>query len=146
MFSTPAQQTLLALYVKKILAAPVYELAIRTPLQPAPALSLALGNQILLKREDLQPTFSFKIRGAYNKLVNFTAAQKKCGVITASAGNHAQGVALAARELGIDATIVLRGRFDCRHCRVRQIPAAGGAHHWHRVGTLRLLAYCFTGR
>ena len=104
---TTEQQTLLEHYVKKILAAPVYELAVRTPLQPAPALSLALGNQILLKREDLQPTFSFKIRGAYNKLVQLSAEQKARGVVTASAGNHAQGVALAARELGIDATIVM---------------------------------------
>lgn len=79
----------------------------RTPLQPAPALSEALGNQILLKREDLQPTFSFKIRGAYNKLVQLSDEQKARGVITASAGNHAQGVALAARELGIAATIVM---------------------------------------
>ncbi|VVP69138.1 L-threonine dehydratase biosynthetic IlvA [Pseudomonas fluorescens] len=107
MSSTTAQHALLEHYVKKILAAPVYELAVRTPLQPAPALSEALGNRILLKREDLQPTFSFKIRGAYNKLVNLGAAQKARGVITASAGNHAQGVALAARELGIDATIVM---------------------------------------
>ncbi|WP_433771499.1 threonine ammonia-lyase, biosynthetic [Pseudomonas putida] len=105
--STLAQQTLLEQYVKKILAAPVYELAVHTPLQPAPALSLALGNQILLKREDLQPTFSFKIRGAYNKLVNLSDEQKAQGVITASAGNHAQGVALAARELGIEASIVM---------------------------------------
>jgi threonine dehydratase len=105
--SATAQQTLLEHYVKKILAAPVYELAVCTPLQPAPALSQALGNKILLKREDLQPTFSFKIRGAYNKLVNLSAAQKVRGVITASAGNHAQGVALAARELGIEATIVM---------------------------------------
>jgi threonine dehydratase len=104
---TPSQQTLLAHYVKKILAAPVYELAVRTPLQPAPALSEALGNQILLKREDLQPTFSFKIRGAYNKLVQLSDEQKARGVISASAGNHAQGVALAARELGIAATIVM---------------------------------------
>ena len=94
-------------YVKKTLAAPVYELAVRTPLQDAPALSQALGNRILLKREDLQPTFSFKIRGAYNKLAQLSAAQKQRGVITASAGNHAQGVALAARELGIEATIVM---------------------------------------
>ncbi len=107
MSSTPAQQALLEHYVKKILAAPVYELAVRTPLQPAPALSEALGNQILLKREDLQPTFSFKIRGAYNKLVQLSDEQKARGVITASAGNHAQGVALAARELGIAATIVM---------------------------------------
>ncbi len=104
---TANQQALLAHYVKKILAAPVYELAVRTPLQPAPALSEALGNQILLKREDLQPTFSFKIRGAYNKLVQLSDEQKARGVITASAGNHAQGVALAARELGIAATIVM---------------------------------------
>ena len=107
MSSTTAQQTLLEHYVKKILAAPVYELAVRTPLQPAPALSEALGNQILLKREDLQPTFSFKIRGAYNKLVQLTPEQKARGVVTASAGNHAQGVALAARELGIEARIVM---------------------------------------
>ncbi|MPQ68194.1 MULTISPECIES: threonine ammonia-lyase, biosynthetic [unclassified Pseudomonas] len=101
---------LLGDYVRKILAAPVYDLAIRTPLQVAPALSLTLGNQILLKREDLQPTFSFKIRGAYNKLVQLSEAQRRCGVITASAGNHAQGVALAARTLGIQATIVMPTR------------------------------------
>ncbi|SEU13070.1 threonine dehydratase [Pseudomonas sp. NFR09] len=94
-------------YVKKILAAPVYDLAVRTPLQAAPALSALLGNQVLLKREDLQPTFSFKIRGAYNKLVQLTPEQKARGVVTASAGNHAQGVALAARELGIEARIVM---------------------------------------
>lgn len=101
------QLDLLEHYVKKILAAPVYDLAVRTPLQPAPALSAALGNQVLLKREDLQPTFSFKIRGAYNKLVQLSDEQRQRGVITASAGNHAQGVALAARELGIKATIVM---------------------------------------
>lgn len=107
MSHTAQQQALLEHYVKKILAAPVYELAVRTPLQAAPALSEALANQILLKREDLQPTFSFKIRGAYNKLVQLTDEQKARGVITASAGNHAQGVAHAARELGIAATIVM---------------------------------------
>jgi threonine dehydratase len=99
--------TLLEHYVKKILAAPVYDLAVRTPLQAAPALSALLGNTLLLKREDLQPTFSFKIRGAYNKLVQLSDAQKARGVVTASAGNHAQGVALAARELGIAARIVM---------------------------------------
>ncbi|NCE88111.1 threonine ammonia-lyase, biosynthetic [Pseudomonas sp. Q1] len=99
--------SLLEHYVKKILAAPVYDLAVRTPLQAAPALSALLGNQVLLKREDLQPTFSFKIRGAYNRLVQLTAEQKARGVVTASAGNHAQGVALAARELGIRARIVM---------------------------------------
>ncbi|MDO7897474.1 threonine ammonia-lyase, biosynthetic [Pseudomonas citrulli] len=107
MTATPAEQSLLEHYVKNILAAPVYELAVCTPLQAAPALSEALGNQILLKREDLQPTFSFKIRGAYNKLVQLTPEQRARGVITASAGNHAQGVALAARKLGISASIVM---------------------------------------
>ncbi|WP_339542506.1 threonine ammonia-lyase, biosynthetic [Pseudomonas sp. JAI120] len=102
-----ADTALLEHYVKKILAAPVYDLAVRTPLQAAPALSALLGNQVLLKREDLQPTFSFKIRGAYNKLVQLTAEQKSRGVVTASAGNHAQGVALAAKELGIQARIVM---------------------------------------
>ncbi|WP_339560587.1 threonine ammonia-lyase, biosynthetic [Pseudomonas sp. EA_65y_Pfl1_P113] len=102
-----ADPGLLEHYVKKILAAPVYDLAVRTPLQAAPALSALLGNQVLLKREDLQPTFSFKIRGAYNKLVQLTPEQKARGVITASAGNHAQGVALAAKALGIQARIVM---------------------------------------
>lgn len=102
-----ADMALLERYVKMILAAPVYDLAVCTPLQAAPALSLHLGNQILLKREDLQPTFSFKIRGAYNRLAQLSSEQKQRGVITASAGNHAQGVALAARELGIQATIVM---------------------------------------
>ncbi|MFL1389838.1 threonine ammonia-lyase, biosynthetic [Pseudomonas tritici] len=102
-----ADPGLLEHYVKKILAAPVYDLAVRTPLQAAPALSALLGNQVLLKREDLQPTFSFKIRGAYNKLVQLTPEQKARGVVTASAGNHAQGVALAAKALGIQARIVM---------------------------------------
>ncbi|QXI25776.1 threonine ammonia-lyase, biosynthetic [Pseudomonas vanderleydeniana] len=102
-----ADDELLGRYVRKILAAPVYDQAICTPLQPAPALSAVLGNRVLLKREDLQPTFSFKIRGAYNKLVQLSQAQRSCGVVTASAGNHAQGVALAARTLGIKATIVM---------------------------------------
>ncbi|TFW41125.1 threonine ammonia-lyase, biosynthetic [Pseudomonas fluorescens] len=107
MSAQPHDTGLLEHYVKKILAAPVYDLAVRTPLQAAPALSVLLGNKVLLKREDLQPTFSFKIRGAYNKLMQLTAEQKARGVVTASAGNHAQGVALAARELGIRARIVM---------------------------------------
>lgn len=99
--------TMLSDYVRRILAAPVYDLAIETPLQSARALSAALGNEVLLKREDLQPTFSFKIRGAYTRLSALTAAQRASGVVTASAGNHAQGVALAARELAMTATIVM---------------------------------------
>lgn len=102
-----ALTALLADYVKKTLAAPVYDVAIQTPLQAAPALSQRVGNRILLKREDLQPTFSFKIRGAYNKLAQLSAEERARGVVTASAGNHAQGVALAAQVLGIRAIIVM---------------------------------------
>jgi threonine dehydratase len=76
-------------------------------LQPARQLSERLGNKVLLKREDLQPVFSFKIRGAYNKLTQLTAQERACGVVTASAGNHAQGLALAAKVLGVKATIVM---------------------------------------
>lgn len=94
-------------YVRKILNARVYDVAIETPLQQAHQLSERLGNQILLKREDLQPVFSFKIRGAYNKIAQLTAEEMASGVVTASAGNHAQGVALAAKFLGIKATIVM---------------------------------------
>ncbi len=94
-------------YPEKIKQAPVYDVAQRTPLEKAEKLSLALNNTVLLKREDLQPVFSFKLRGAYNKMVNLTAPERKCGVITASAGNHAQGVALAAQRLQISATIVM---------------------------------------
>ncbi|RMO44553.1 Threonine ammonia-lyase, biosynthetic, partial [Pseudomonas syringae] len=94
-------------YARKILTSRVYDVAIETPLQGARQLSERLGNQVLLKREDLQPVFSFKIRGAYNKLAQLPAEQTARGVVTASAGNHAQGLALAARELGIKATIVM---------------------------------------
>jgi len=94
-------------YVKKILTSRVYDVAVETPLQPANQLSRRLQNQVLLKREDLQPVFSFKIRGAYNKLSHLTDAERSRGVVTASAGNHAQGLALAAREMGVKAVIVM---------------------------------------
>ena len=94
-------------YVKKILTSRVYDVAVETPLQAAPQLSERLGNSILLKREDLQPVYSFKIRGAYNKLAQLTPEELARGVVTASAGNHAQGLALAAKVLGIKATIVM---------------------------------------
>ena len=94
-------------YVKKILTSRVYDVAVETPLQAAGQLSKRLGNQILLKREDLQPVFSFKIRGAYNKLAQLSQEERARGVVTASAGNHAQGLALAAREMGVKATIVM---------------------------------------
>lgn len=94
-------------YIKKILSARVYEVAVETPLDPMPRLSQRLGNNVSLKREDLQPVFSFKIRGAYNKIANLPPEATARGIICASAGNHAQGVALAARHLGIEATIVM---------------------------------------
>ncbi|MEO8137901.1 MAG: threonine ammonia-lyase, biosynthetic, partial [Betaproteobacteria bacterium] len=94
-------------YLKKILTARVYDVAIETPLDYAATLSVRLGNRVLLKREDQQPVFSFKLRGAYNKMVQLAPAKLKAGVIAASAGNHAQGVALAARRLGCKATIVM---------------------------------------
>ena len=94
-------------YIRKILEARVYDVAVETPLDEARGLSERLNNRVLLKREDEQPVFSFKVRGAYNKMVQLTDEEKARGVITASAGNHAQGVAIAARELGIKATIVM---------------------------------------
>jgi threonine dehydratase len=94
-------------YVKKILTSRVYDVAVETPLQRANQLSQRLGNHVLLKREDLQPVFSFKVRGAYNKLSQLTDSERSCGVVTASAGNHAQGLALAAREMGVRAIIVM---------------------------------------
>lgn len=85
-------------YVKKILDARIYDLALETPVEKAPLLSQRFNNNILLKREDLQPVFSFKVRGAYNKLRCLSDAQRSAGVIAASAGNHAQGLALAAKK------------------------------------------------
>ena len=94
-------------YLKKILNARVYDVAVQTALEIAPDLSRRLRNQVLLKREDQQPVHSFKLRGAYNKMVQLTPAQLKKGVICASAGNHAQGVALGAHKLGARAVIVM---------------------------------------
>lgn len=94
-------------YIEKILRAKVYDLAIESPLDYAPFLSKRFNNQVYLKREDLQPVFSFKLRGAYNKIVFLSEQEKQQGVIAVSAGNHAQGVALSARQLGIKALIVM---------------------------------------
>ena len=94
-------------YIDKILSADVYDVAKETPLTEAPSLSERLGCDVFLKREDLQPIFSFKCRGAYNKMASLSAEQRARGVVAASAGNHAQGVALAAQKLGVDATIVM---------------------------------------
>src|SRR3954466_12850871 len=94
-------------YLEKILTARVYDVAIETPLECAANLSTRLGNNVLLKREDMQPVFSFKLRGAYNKMAQLSRDALERGVIAASAGNHAQGVALAAQKLGCAATIVM---------------------------------------
>ena len=94
-------------YLGKILNARVYEVAVETTLQPAPALSAKLGNTVLIKREDLQPVFSFKIRGAHNKIASLSREQVARGIVACSAGNHAQGVALSATNLGIDAVIAM---------------------------------------
>ncbi len=94
-------------YLKKILTSRVYDVAVETPLELARTLSGRIGNSIYFKREDMQSVFSFKLRGAYNKMAQLTAAQLKRGVICASAGNHAQGVALSAKTLGCRAVIVM---------------------------------------
>ena len=94
-------------YLKKILTARVYDVAVESDLTLAKNLSKRLHNQVLLKREDQQPVFSFKLRGAYNKMVQLTPAQLKKGVICASAGNHAQGVAMSAHTLGTRAVVVM---------------------------------------
>jgi threonine dehydratase len=96
-----------AAYLKRILTARVYDVARESPLEPAQLLSARLGNRLLLKREDMQEVFSFKLRGAYNKMAHLSAEQLARGVIAASAGNHAQGVALAASRLGCRAVIVM---------------------------------------
>ena len=94
-------------YLRRILTARVYDVARETPLDAAPKLSRRLGSKVLLKREDTQPVFSFKLRGAFNKMVHLTEEERARGVICASAGNHAQGVALAAKRLGCRAVIVM---------------------------------------
>ena len=94
-------------YLERILRAPVYDVARETPLDSAPRLSASLGNTVLIKREDLQPVFSFKLRGAYSKMCALADDERARGVIAASAGNHAQGVALSAQRLGVDARIVM---------------------------------------
>jgi threonine dehydratase len=110
-------------YLQKILTAKVYDVAVETPLDAAPTLSLRLHNRVLLKREDQQPVFSFKLRGAYNKMAHMTPAQRAKGVIAASAGNHAQGVALAAQRLSCRATIVMP--VTTPHIKIAAVEARG---------------------
>jgi len=94
-------------YLKRILNSKVYDVAVESPLEPAPLTSARIHNKVWLKREDTQEVFSFKLRGAYNKMANLSPTELKRGVIAASAGNHAQGVALSARRLGCRAVIVM---------------------------------------
>ena len=112
-------------YVERILKAKVYDATIETPLEAAPRLSRRLSNQVFFKREDLQPVFSFKIRGASNKIAQLAATAAQRGVICASAGNHAQGVALAARTRGINAVIVMPRTTP--EIKVRSVADIGGA-------------------
>ncbi len=116
-------------YLRRILNARVYDVAQETPLERAPALSARLGTTLLLKREDLQPVFSFKLRGAYNKIVNLPAAALRRGVIAASAGNHAQGVALSARKLGARAVIVMP--VTTPEVKIAAVRALGAEVHLH---------------
>ncbi len=110
-------------YLQKILTAKVYDVAVETPLEEAATLSRRLGNRVLLKREDQQSVFSFKLRGAYNKMAHLTPAERASGVIAASAGNHAQGVALAAQRLGCAATIVMP--ITTPHIKIAAVEARG---------------------
>ena len=120
-------------YLKKILTSRVYDVAIETPLELAPNLSERTGNRIYFKREDMQSVFSFKLRGAYNKMAHLTPAQLKRGVICASAGNHAQGVALSAKTLGCRAVIVMptttpQVKIDAVRARGGEVVLAGDSY------------------
>ncbi len=110
-------------YLKKILQARIYDVVKESALQPAEFLSQRLNNQIWIKREDEQPVHSFKIRGAYNKVLQLSDTEKQQGVVAASAGNHAQGLALAANKLGIKATIVMP--LTCPEIKVKAVRAMG---------------------
>ncbi|OOS05068.1 L-threonine ammonia-lyase [Moraxella cuniculi DSM 21768] len=116
-------------YIRAILQATVYDVAIRTPLEPAKKLSLRFANDIRIKREDLQPVFSFKLRGAYNKISQLSNDEKKRGVICASAGNHAQGVAYSANRLGINNLIVMPTTTP--DIKVQAVKSFGGNVHLH---------------
>ena len=116
-------------YLQKILTARVYDVAVETPLDLARTLSARIGNRVFLKREDQQPVFSFKLRGAYNKMAQLSSAQLEAGVIAASAGNHAQGVALAAQRLGCTAVIVMP--VTTPHIKVEAVRARGATVVMH---------------
>src|SRR5574340_49041 len=116
-------------YLERILTARVYDVAVETPLELASNLSVRLNNRLLLKREDMQEVFSFKVRGAYNKLVTLSSAAPKPGVVTASAGTHPQGVALAAQRLDCRATIVMP--FTTPQIKMQAVEARGATVVMH---------------
>ena len=138
-------------YLKMILRAPVYDVARETPLDPLPLMSQRLGNAVLLKREDMQPVFSYKLRGAYTLMAALSPEERARGVITASAGNHAQGVALAARKLGMKALIVMpKTTPEIKISAVRRLEADivlhgntydEAAEHAHELAATRGLTY-----
>ncbi len=111
-------------YIKKILEATVYDVARETPIQQMDSMSEALGNTVLVKREDLQPVHSFKLRGAYNKISKIPPARRKHGVVAASAGNHAQGIAMAANKLNVHATIIMP--ITTPGIKIKAVKALGG--------------------
>ena len=130
-------------YLERILTSRVYDVAIESPLDRAPGLSARLRNDLLLKREDAQPVFSFKLRGAYNKMARLPEADRRRGVVTASASNHAQGVALAAQTLGCRAVIVMpvttpRIKVDAVHARGAEVVLAGDTYADASVEARRL--------
>ncbi|HEX4333678.1 MAG TPA: threonine ammonia-lyase, biosynthetic [Usitatibacter sp.] len=121
-------------YLERILTAKVYDVAVESALETVPAISRRSGNHVLLKREDKQQVFSFKLRGAYNKMANLAPAMLERGVICASAGNHAQGVALAAQKLGVAATVVMpvttpRIKVTAVSARGAQVELHGDSYH-----------------
>ncbi len=138
-------------YLKRILDARIYDLVEETPIDDVPILSARLGNRVLLKREDLQPVFSFKLRGAYNKLLQLSEAECAAGVVAASAGNHAQGLALAASKMGIKATIVMprttpQIKVDAVRSRGARVVMHGDTYdeaseHAHKLVTERGMVY-----
>ena len=138
-------------YLTRILNARVYDVAVETPLDAAPLLSHRLENTLLLKREDLQPVFSFKIRGAYNKMARLPRAALARGVIAASAGNHAQGVAMSAQRLGCRAVIVMpvttpRIKIDAVSARGAEVVLAGDSYsdayaHARELGAAQHLTF-----
>ena len=123
----------LSAYLQKILNARVYDVAVETALDPARSLSRRLGNHVLLKREDQQSVFSFKLRGAYNKMAHLPPEQLARGVICASAGNHAQGVALSARRLGCKAVIVMPRDHAAAEGGRRACPGRRGGAAWRQL-------------